>query len=73
MRTVEDVDAAITAVRERRALKVNEHDRQERNMLAALRETERIEKQIANDDATIDDLLDERVRARDTEIVEALR
>lgn len=73
MRSVEDVDMAIAAVRARRALKVNEHDRQERNMLAALRETERLEKQIANDDATIDGLLDERMLAVDAEIVEALR
>lgn len=73
MRSVEEVDAAIAKVRANRALKVNERDRQEHNMLMALRETERIDGTIAADDRLIDGLLDERVRARDTEIVEALR
>jgi hypothetical protein len=67
-RTVDDVDAAIAAVRNRQQAKIAARDRRERDMLSALRDAETYEQQILADAQTIEGLFDERagLRARST-------
>lgn len=59
-RNVAAIDAELAGARNRQRAKVTARDRRERDMLAALRDVENYEAQIAYDDAHIDKLLGER-------------
>lgn len=61
-RTVEDIDAAIAGVRARQVAKIAARDRRERDMLSALHDVEEYERQIRDDETTIEALFDERAR-----------
>lgn len=72
MRNPEDVEQAIRNVMANRAAKAIERDRQNRNMLTALAEVERLEGHMDRDLHTIEALYDELDRARVAQQAEAM-
>lgn len=62
-RPTADVDRVIAAVRTHQRAKRSARDRRDRDMLDALRDVERYEQQIADDDDTIEQLFVEREHA----------
>jgi hypothetical protein len=66
-RPIADIDRAITLARGRQQAKRHHRDRRERDMLDALRDVERYESQMADDDETIEQLFAKRAHSKRAE------